>query len=52
MLDRNRRVKPAPERFQTATKERFDVVITCESRIFDEVLRGAWGVVDGEDWDA
>jgi len=39
MLDRNRRIKPVPERFQVATKEKFDVVITCESRIFDEVLK-------------
>lgn len=41
MLDRNKRIKLAPEKFQTATAERFHVVITCESRIFDEVLRGA-----------
>eukprot|EP01147_Barroeca_monosierra_P010332 gene10332-2473_t len=39
MLDRNRRIKPHPEKFQHATEERFDVIITCETRIFDETFR-------------
>ncbi|KAI8500388.1 PREDICTED: RNA polymerase II subunit A C-terminal domain phosphatase SSU72-like [Branchiostoma belcheri] len=37
MLDRNRRIKPRPERFQS-TKERFDIVVTCEERVYDQVV--------------
>lgn len=37
MLDRNRRIKSAPERFQTCT-EQFDVLITCEERVYDQVI--------------
>ncbi|RUS76309.1 hypothetical protein EGW08_015933 [Elysia chlorotica] len=37
MLDRNRRIKANPERFQ-ASKERFDLIITCEERVYDQVL--------------
>ncbi|PVD36680.1 hypothetical protein C0Q70_03666 [Pomacea canaliculata] len=37
MLDRNRRIKPRPERFQ-ASKEKFDIVITCEERVYDQVI--------------
>ena len=39
MLDRNRRIKPKPERFQ-ACKEKFDIVITCEERVYDQVVEG------------
>ena len=39
MLDRNRRIKPRPEKFQGA-KERFDVIFTVEERIYDTVLEG------------
>ena len=39
MLDRNRRIKPRPERFQSC-KERFDVIVTCEERVYDQVLEG------------
>ncbi|KAJ8724980.1 hypothetical protein PYW07_015938 [Mythimna separata] len=37
MLDRNRRIKPSPEKFQVST-ERFDVIITCEERVYDQVI--------------
>lgn len=36
MLDRNRRLKLAPERFQNC-QEQFEVLITCEERVFDSV---------------
>ncbi|KAF7988187.1 hypothetical protein HCN44_007681 [Aphidius gifuensis] len=37
MLDRNRRIKPRPERFQL-TKEKFELLITCEERVYDQVI--------------
>ncbi|XP_041377683.1 RNA polymerase II subunit A C-terminal domain phosphatase SSU72-like [Gigantopelta aegis] len=37
MLDRNRRIKPKPERFQSC-KDKFDIVITCEERVYDQVV--------------
>ncbi|PSN53933.1 RNA polymerase II subunit A C-terminal domain phosphatase SSU72 [Blattella germanica] len=37
MLDRNKRIKPRPERFQTA-KEKFDILVTCEERVYDQVI--------------
>lgn len=39
MLDRNRRIKSRPERFQD-TEEQFDVIFTVEERIYDSVLEG------------
>jgi len=39
MLDRNRRIKPKPERFQEC-REHFDVIITCEERVYDQVVEG------------
>ncbi len=41
MLDRNRRIKPSPERFQ-AVQEEFDVVFTVEERIYDCVIEGTY----------
>ena len=37
MLDRNRRIKPCPEKFQLST-DRFDVLVTCEERVYDQVI--------------
>jgi len=37
MLDRNRRIKPRPERFQLS-KDKFDILITCEERVYDQVI--------------
>lgn len=36
MVDRNRKIKLRPERFQDE-KRKFDVVVTCEERVFDQV---------------
>lgn len=40
MLDRNRRIKSCPERFQE-TDQQFDVIFTVEERIYDTVLEGS-----------
>jgi len=37
MLDRNRMIKERPERLQD-TDEKFDVIITAEERVYDQVL--------------
>lgn len=36
-LDRNKRIKTHPERFQEAD-DKFDILITCEERVYDQVL--------------
>eukprot|EP00053_Salpingoeca_punica_P007934 m.71966 g.71966 ORF g.71966 m.71966 type:complete len:210 (+) comp14394_c0_seq1:697-1326(+) len=38
MLDRNRKIKERPERFQDS-KEQFDIIYTVESRVFDQALQ-------------
>lgn len=37
MLDRNRRIKSKPEKFQLS-KDKFDILITCEERVYDQVI--------------
>lgn len=37
MLDRNRRIKKCPERFQDCNEE-FDIIVTVEERVYDQVL--------------
>ena len=39
MLDRNKRIKPRPERFQAA-RDKFDILVTCEERVYDQVIEG------------
>lgn len=37
MLDRNRRIKKKPEKFQHCP-ERFELIITAEERVYDQVI--------------
>ncbi|MBZ3875592.1 RNA polymerase II subunit A C-terminal domain phosphatase SSU72 [Sciurus carolinensis] len=37
MLDRNKRLKPRPERFQDC-QDPFDLILTCEERVYDQVV--------------
>ena len=41
MLDRNKRIKEYPERFQLS-KEKFDIIFTCEERVYDHVLESKY----------
>ena len=41
MLDRNRRIKQKPERFQE-NKDEFDLIVTCQERVFDQVLESEY----------
>jgi len=41
MLDRNRRIKKQPDRIQD-TDHKFDVILTAEERVYDQVLE-YWG---------
>jgi len=38
MLERNRNIKLKPERFQDCKNE-FDIIVTCEGRVYDQVLQ-------------
>ncbi len=44
MIDRNRRIKAKPERFQDFKSDDFlfDIIFTVEERIFDQVIEGKW----------
>lgn len=39
MLERNKRIKSKPEKFQE-NRDIFEVIFTVEERIFDQVLEG------------
>jgi len=45
MLDRNRKIKDAPQRWADSV-DMYDVIITCEERCFDSVFEGTYSLVD------
>ena len=40
MLERNKRIKRNPQRFQEFRESQFDIVFTVEERIFDNLIDG------------
>lgn len=40
MLDRNAKVKKAPEQWSHSVKEKFDVIIAFEARVFESIVDG------------
>lgn len=40
MLERNMKVKRAPERWQEETTKHFDIVITFDQRVYDMLVEG------------
>lgn len=47
MLDRNKRIKTRPEKFQDC-KDRFDVIICAEERVYDQVIEGTVAIVSNK----
>lgn len=39
MLDRNKRIKERPQRFQDS-KDHFEVVVSLEERVYDQIMEG------------
>ena len=44
MLDRNRKIKESPQKFQES-REHFDVIITCEERCWDAAVEGKFELI-------
>ncbi len=42
MLERNIKIKPAPEQWQAERNLRFHLVVTFEARVFDAIYEGAF----------
>jgi len=38
ILSRNMRIKEHPEKFQLETKKEFNIILTCEERVYDAVV--------------